>query len=305
MIEVLVSYASGTTDMLGVCLSSIARHDAGADMTVVVLAGDNEAYAEAVKVGHDFSVEVRHYDSTGAKTSSGRHARMLDAAVADCKHEHVLTLDSDCFPMADGWLGKLVDLGKGACVSGILWPWVPPPVSVGRNTIEWKIRSQHNWERTQVACQLVRTSFLRDMKLKFGDPDGTDNNFGLMDKVFAKGWKVAGLMPTRCALPDEERLDPEFNRHVCVVFGDLIYHHGGASRETKGEFYVDKSLFGSAREMVFREKGAEFLLGEGRSHKYAFDKEEEVAQFKMRMMYDDAVRMLSTSKGGLFGGNWV
>jgi hypothetical protein len=288
--------------MLETCLLSLRRHDAGEPNVVVVLAGDREAYAEACDVSSCFPVEVRLYDSTGARTSSGRHARMLDAALADSGSERFLTLDSDCFPVADGWLSALAALKKD--VAGILWPWVPPPSPVEKSTIEWRLRRQHCWNNTQVACQLLSTAKAREMGLRFGDPDGDDNNFGLMDKAHAAGMSVGGLMPTMCVLPDDTSFDPEANRMVGVVYGGLVYHHGGASREKKGEMYVDSSLFGSARQKVLDMKGAEWVLEEGNHHAYRMDAEEEVAQFKMKMVYRDAITFLGKNSS-LFGGGWV
>ena len=306
-VELAVSYASGTLPVLEACLAALRRHVPSPDVAVVarVLAGDAAAFEEARPLAGD-GVSVVLHDSTGARTSSGRHARMLDAALKEAVCDYFMTLDSDCFPVADGWLdGLLRMLDEGASVSGILWPWVPPPPTVRRNTIEWRLRRQHCWERTQVACQLARTDFLRGNGLRFADPDGDDNNFGLMDKVKAMGAKVSGLMPTRCALPDAKDFYPEFNRHVCVVYEDLMYHHGGASREAKREFHVDPGLFGTARKRVLDEKGAEFLLAPGNSHGYKMNAEEDVAQLKMRMAYRDAVRMLTEKDTSLFGGGWT
>lgn len=306
-VEVVISYAAGTLAMLETCLAALRRHLPKQDICVVtrVLTGDPVAFEEARPFAAD-GVFVMLYDSTGAKTSSGRHARMLDAALKEAVYDYFLTLDSDCFPVADGWLEELLKmLDEGASVSGILWPWAPMPATVRRGTIEWRLRHQHCWERTQVACQIAKTDFLRGNGLKFGDPEGDDNNFGLMDKVFAMGAKVSGLMPTRCPLSDTKEFYPEFNRHVCVVYGDLMYHHGGASREMKGEFHVDSGLFGTARKRVLDEKGAEFLLVKGNSYGYKMNVEEDVAQFKMRMVYNDAVRLLTEKNTSLFGGGWT
>lgn len=288
--------------MLDVCLSSLARYDAGESYIPIVLAGDEKAFSEAKEIASVLGTEVRFYDSTLGATSSGRHARMLDAALVDCKHEYFLTLDSDCFPVADGWISGLMSLKYD--VSGILWPWIPPSSEVGKGTIEWRLRRQHCWNNTQVACQILRTDVAREMGLKFGDKEGDDNNFGLMDKAHKAGMSVGGLMPSRCALPDDKGFDPEMNRQVCVVYGELVYHHGGASREKKGEMYVDDALFGTARRKVMEMRGAEWILEEGQSHVYGMDREEEVAQFKMRMAYRDALTVLGT-KSSLFGGGWV
>ena len=304
MIEVLISYAAGTQGILEVCLASLNRHDAGEAFNIVVLAGDNAAFDEAKDTAGE-GEEIRLYDSTGARTSSGRHSRMLDAAVRESKCDYLLTLDSDCFPVASGWIAELKRMvDKGAGSAGILWPWVPPPDTVGQSTIEWRIRKNHNWLNTQVACQLLRTDFVRDNHLLFGDTDSDDTNFGLMDKLHSMGKEACGFMVTRCALPNSSLINPEFNRHVCLVFGDKVYHHGGASREVVKEMYVDDGLYGVARKRVIEEKGAEWILLPENIHLYKMDNEEEAAQFKMSMMYQDAARFLE-KQNSLFGGGWA
>ena len=305
MVTILVSYASGTMPMLETCLSALQRHKSKVPHEIVVLAGDDLAMEQADKVSSPFGVKTSLFYSTDAKSSSGRHARMLDCALLTLPLERFfLSLDSDCFPIADDWLDVLVSMADDADVVGICWPWVPPPMDISKITIEWRLRKNHCWNNTQVACQMMKTEFFRKNGLKFGDTEGDDNNFALMNKVHAMGGRVKGLMPTRCALSEEKGFDPEMNRHVCVVYGDKIYHHGGASREVKGELYVEDGLFGKARKRVLDEKGAEWLLESGNSYAYKLDKEEEVAQFKMRMVYRDAVKFLE-NHSSLFGGGWI
>lgn len=170
--------------------------------------------------------------------------------------------------------------------------------------MEWRIRRQHCWENTQVACQLLSVEMMRDMGLKFADPEGDDTNFGLMDKVHAAGVEVDVMIPTRCALPDDGNFNPEMNRHVCVVYGDMVYHHGGASRERQGAFVSDDKLFGSARRRVIEERGAEWLCDPDKSHVYTMDSEDEVVKFKMDLMMRMAVEMLQKQQT-LFGGGWI
>ena len=304
MITILVSYASGTMPMLDTCLSALKRHKSKEPHEIVVLAGDDLAHNEAMQVSSLFDVKTSLFYSTDAKSSSGRHARMLDCALLDLDSEYFLTLDSDCFPVKDDWLDVLRSMADDADVVGIYWPWVPPPMSISKITIEWRLRKNHCWDNTQVACQMMKTDFFKKNSLKFGDPEGDDNNFALMTKAHKMGARIRGLMPTRCALPEEKRFDPEMNRHVCVVYGDRIYHHGGASREIKGELCVEDGLFGKARKRTLDEKGAEWLLELGNSHAYRLDKEEEVAQFKMQMVYRDAVKFLE-NRSSLFGGGWI
>ena len=75
-------------------------------------------------------------------------------------HKWLLTLDSDCFPVADGWLTDL--LAMKASVAGILHPWQPPSDELDPTTIEWRIRSEWNWNNTHVACQLTRLHYTNE-----------------------------------------------------------------------------------------------------------------------------------------------
>lgn len=297
-------YASGVLPMLAVALKSLGRHDAGCPYQLRIVADrdDPSAYNEAhILTGDDVWV----YDVGKAKTGSGQHARLLDRAFQDVESEYFLTMDSDCFPVADGWLKALVDMQtENVAASGILWPWSPPPDTIDRDTIEWKIRRQHCWNNTQTACQLMRTSLMCEKGWKFADPDGDDTNFGLMDKAHADGMSVVGFMPTRCPLSDSSDFYPEFNRHESVIFGDMVYHHVGATRECRGETKGKEEVFQSSRNRVYNEAGAEWMLAPGNSHAFKMDKEEDVAQFKMKMFYRSAVWFLENNTF-LFGGGWV
>lgn len=292
MTTVLIAYAAGTSEMLDVCLSSIERHDAGADYSVKVVT-DDRGYVEALEVaGQHDDVGVFGYNIGSMKNGSMMHGTLLDMAIKDVDSEYVLSLDSDCFPVAPDWLKTLHSLAEGSVISGILWPWIPPPPEMDEMAMEYRIRKNHCWDNTSVICQLIKKSFIFDNKLKY--VDGDDTGFAVVRKAHMMGMPVVGLMPTRCALPSGD-LNPEMNRHICMVFGDMIYHQGGSSRRAQGASIDPSGYYVSARERVFSEKGAEWILKEENSHKYRFDDEEEVAQFKMRAMFDEMRRYLQTN----------
>jgi hypothetical protein len=138
---------------------------------------------------------------------------------------------------------------------------------------------------------------------KFADAEGYDTNCGTMMKARAAGMRVVGLKPTRCPLPDIQ-FDAEINRHESVIYGDMIYHHVGATRESRGGLHKSSGAFKSARDRVYEEHGAEWLLEPGRSYEYKMDREEEVAQIKMEMMYRGMIEYLATNNN-LFSETWA
>lgn len=285
--------------MLDVCLRAIwqctrtdirlvvlCRKDTIDDEARVVL---KEAGASLVEVDVDLAPDV----------SSKIHGMMLDSFLPESVDtEYVMTLDSDCFPVRNGWLTMLLDMLNpgGAKISGILHPWAPPPEGMQKSRIEWRVRSQHSWETTHVACQLLRTDDLKELKSLGAVYNGGDDT-GLLIPEIAKqqGWRIDGFKVTRCPVPAAsgnasggvhgEIIDPEFNRYVCLVFGDMVYHHGGFSRtETFGDDPVFENSFGWVQERILRE-GASWLLDDKWSYRFKFDKEEKVAFEKMQRLF--------------------
>ena len=289
-VTILIAYVKGTQDMLLTCLASLARHKSGIPYTIRVIT-DTNGYGEALSITENITVEAVNL-GTNPLSGSTMHGTLLDFAAKTVNTGYILTLDSDCFPVADGWLGKLMEMqDEGATLSGILWPWIPAPPEVDPLQIEYRIRRSHCWNNTQVACQLVKTSFLLDNNLSF--TSGDDTGFGITEKVYQMNQTITGLLPSCCALP-VGKLDPEMNRQKCVVYGDLIYHQGGASRQLQGAAIDPCNFYGEASERVFEEQGAEWILKEGNHHKYKMDREEEVAQFKMKTMFKQMIEYLKT-----------
>jgi hypothetical protein len=185
----------------------------------------------------------------------------------------------------------MVDAGAGC--AGILYPWQPIPPTVMKANIERRIRERHCSNNTHVACQLTKTSFIFDHKIDFMAED--DTGFAVPLTAQRLGLPVVGYRVSRCGLPNAGiDFDPEFNRHVALVFGDRVYHHGGATQTITG-YKIDRDdMFSQARNRVITEKGAEWLLDDANSHQFVFDREEEVADFKMRIMYSEMVKFLET-----------
>lgn len=287
-VTIVICYEAGTQHMLKSCLDSIKRHTKFPHKILVVIQpGKAEGEILTMAQFYEFdSFLVEPKDEVTKSQLVGRpHGTMLDCAMDRIDTEYLLTLDSDCFPVADGWLGELTSMMEPdvAC-AGILHPWEPPPEDMPKNKIEWRVRSQHCWETTHVACQLVRKSFIVDHNLKY--KAGDDTGLAIPNRAKEIGLKVVGWMPSHSAKPKNPEFDAEFNRYVCIIWGDRVYHHGGFTR--KNVFNEDKTFdnnFGWTLPLILEKKGAEFLLEDENSYRFRFNKEEEVAKEKMQRLF--------------------
>lgn len=286
-VTIVCCYRTGTLRMMEACARAVVRHTK-MDYEFLIVTRDAEP-GELDGVLGAFCPSTAMVLRVDVLDGPGVHGRMLDEALASGVARHgapfVLTLDSDCLPVADGWLAGLhagvVRAGVGA--AGILHPWAPPPADMGRDTIEWRVRSQHCWESTHVACQLVPREFATHFGVGFAD--GDDTGLEVVKLIKTMGLRCEGFMPSRCPLSMTD-FDPELNRQVGVVYGDMVYHHGGHTRVSAcgGDAALRRS-FGWALDRVLEEGGAEWLLDDAVSHRYALDREEEVAAEKMKRLF--------------------
>lgn len=305
-VTIVICWEPGTDEMLTACLKSICRHTKDVPYRVLLVSRDTDEsfYHTPVLTDHEASFEIGrteiHIPVDPGINPLRIHGALLDAAIP--KHvftEYVLTLDSDCFPVADGWLSRLEEMLETSAVAGIFYPWQPIPPDVNARAIERRIRTAHCWNNVQVVCMLTRKAFIVDNGISYRA--GDDTGFHVCHMAHALCLPVSGWKPTRCALSDDKAFDPELNRHVAVVYGDMVYHHGGATRtETLGQKVDKGGLFDSALKEVIARRGAEFLLEDGRSHVYRFDDEEKVSDFKMASMYEAMTEYLKTHTS-LFG----
>jgi glycosyltransferase involved in cell wall biosynthesis len=276
---IIVSYRPGDPELLGICLNAIARHTKADHEVIVAVDGSTKEFDAWQKKG--VNVQYSFYEAEESLWGSARHGDMLNVITGRLMlanaHKRLLTLDSDCFPIADGWLTDLINMR--ADVAGILHPWEPPPESLDMATIEWRIRSGWNWNNTHVACQLTRAHYMMQYGLDYRKCD--DTGLCVPQNAHDKGLSVKGFMPTMCPMPDD-KFDPEFNREVCVVFGDKVFHMGGASRDKESLVWPAQS-FNESRERVRKEGHARWILDEG--YRYKFDREDEVVESKMQVMY--------------------
>jgi hypothetical protein len=281
--------------MVRVCLSNLVRHtDPMIYETLLVSAAKPEPSLDFLAYIPELfreEVETINLEPPEGKESSRLHGWMLDEVIPNRlakETEFILTLDSDCFPIANHWLEDLIQmLENGAKLAGILHPWAPPPPDMPPSKVEYRVRSQHCWSTTHIACQLIRAGDYDDLyeqgcRFNAGD----DTGLLIPKMVRAEGGRIEGFKVSRCPVVWDGDLDPEFNRYSCLVYGDKIYHHGGFSRSRllKDDAVFGKS-FGWCEDLVLWGGGAEFLLNDRFSYKFKFDREEAVAKEKMQRLF--------------------
>jgi len=286
-VTVLISYVGGTQRLMKACLSSILKYRAGVHYKLHVVT-EERWLSEAEEIRSDVVSSVIPCQVDGNAPGSYRHSAMLDKYMESAEGM-VLTLDSDRFPVADGWLGELYSMqGEGRILPGIRWPWKPPCGSV--SGLEERVRTNLNWNNTWVACQLVDPNWVRVNGLKYRN--GDDTGFELTAKAREQWLSMPGWKPSRCALPEGD-IDPELNRMFCVAYGDKVVHIGGGSGKAVGREIFGEGCYGKAVERIL-EEGAEWMLDDSQSHRYVFDREDEVVEYKMGLMYNEMKAYLET-----------
>ena len=286
---IVISYRPGTADLLKVCLASLARYTSH-DVKILIVSTDiSEKELMDCKLNSPFKGFELRQVKVQMVPWTRIHGHMLDAVIPKyIDTEYFLTLDSDCFPVADGWLNILKGILKTCKIAGIAQPWAPPPESISKTSVEYRVRSQQCWNRTHVACQMIRTEDYLQLNAEGATFVGGDDTGLLVNKMAAeKGWRFRVFMPSRCPLG--KRLNkgvfPELNRSCCVVYGDFICHIGAYTRGQMGQDRPDSVNFEWAVKRIMADGGAEFLLEDRLSHKYLFDREEVVAAYKVNQIF--------------------
>jgi hypothetical protein len=285
MVTIIICYRAGTSEMLKVCLSSLQRHTKQEVACAVVTTDVDDGLVSLQKENQFSLFEVDVPDDPASRI----HGNMLDKVIpSEITTEYVLTLDSDCFPVADYWLRDLLKMMDDSRLVGILHPWAPPPDDMAKSKMAWRIRSQRCWNGTHVACQMIRTADYKELQsCGVNYAGGDDTGLLVPMQAAAKGWGISGFRPTRCPLPsvNGSHFDPEYNRTCCVIFGDKMCHVGSYTLSKCGIEKRDSATFEWSVGRILADNGAEFLLEDRLSHRYRFGSEEEVSKYDMGIIF--------------------
>jgi hypothetical protein len=129
--------------------------------------------------------------------------------------EYIVTMDSDAFPVRDGWLENLLGrLNQGATLTGIWRDEMAP----------------HIEPFVHPSCLAMRRSTRRTLGVRFSSTRGQDAGQAVTKAVLAAGGRISRLRRSNA-------LNPHFL--MAGIYGDLIYHHGAGSRRAR--FWTSRS----------------------------------------------------------------
>jgi len=222
------------------CLREVARRSHGSDYEVLVWDNSQmpQLRAAARRYGArlyptDDELKLDLADTSGASSNLvlGHPASLqrLWSLLPD-EFEYVMTLDTDAFPIQDGWIERLKERLDDASLTGVwrdemsggLQPFIHP------------------------SCLFARTQRLRRIDEPFSPRGVQDVGQRITLEVTANGEKVAGLRRSNAR-----------NAHFLIggLYGDLVYHHAAGSRVpvfrlTEGE-ERDRHIYNRLRDAVF------------------------------------------------------
>jgi hypothetical protein len=216
-----------------VCLREVRRRSGDSDYELLVW--DNSQLRQLRAVARRY--DARLYPSDEELSSGERSRLVLSHAVAlqqlfpliSDEFDFVMTLDTDAFPIQDGWIELLKARVQDASLTGIwrdemptVQPYVHPSCLFARRQRLIRIEDPFSRRGVQDVGQRITLAI-------------TDN-----------GEKVAGLHRSNAR-----------NAHFLIggLYGDLVYHHAAGSRapvfwmtEGRGQ---DERVYKRLREAVF------------------------------------------------------
>ena len=297
-LTIVVSAGGADERMLRTCLCALERHKGDVNALVLVVAPAHQA-SVASRVCDEMDYPQLTFDVQDDNLSGSKiHAEVLDRTLPYVVTPYILTLDADCFPMSSEAIRMMLLTLKagGVAMTGITQPYAPPPDDMAKTGIEYRIRNQLSCENIHVACMMIAMSTLKKLNVKYSD--GDDTGMGIVAAVRKAGLVIDGWNLTGCAKPGAPHYEnPEFNRESGLIYGEsMMYHHGGGSREIQGRGQPSDA-WRSVRAEVFLQGGAEFLSDPDLVHRYQRDREEEVADVKVRQLLTGMQIHLQSNEG--------
>jgi hypothetical protein len=191
------------------CVRQIERHSQGESYKILVW--DNSALPDHRRFLRDHP-KVRLVTPNAPDSALGqkrfRHGRCLDRLLTKVHPdtEFVITLDSDSFPIRDGWIQNLTGrLDDEVMLAGV-----------------WRDEFLPNKPAYIHPCGLAaRAETLRGFGTSFAKNEGADVGHNVTEAALAAGGRVSKLHRSN-----------QWNPHYLMgaVYGDLIYHQGAGSR---------------------------------------------------------------------------
>lgn len=191
-----------------VCLREVLRRSASSDYEVHVW--DNAGIREhrAFLEGLPAEPRVRVWPDDPGAVVPVRHAIALDNLVARTgdEVEYLVTLDTDAFPVRDGWIEQLTStVDDGAMLVGVWRDEMAPELA----------------PFVHPSCLCLRRHDLLDLGIMFSVYEHMEPGQNLTDAVVARGGSIVPLRRTNVRNP-----------HFLIggIYGDLVYHHAAGSR---------------------------------------------------------------------------
>ncbi|HET7467615.1 MAG TPA: aminoglycoside 6-adenylyltransferase [Candidatus Dormibacteraeota bacterium] len=224
------------------CLREVARRSKDSDHEVLVW--DNSHLDAQREVARRFGARVlpsddeldvaRREGEEATRRLERLHMQALERLLqaTDDNFEYVITLDTDAFPVKDGWIEHMKSLLGNASLTGIwrdemagvLEPYVHP------------------------SCMCIRRDRLLRMQSPFSFEGVQDVGQRITREVLISGERIAPLRRSNAR---------NFHFLVGGIYGDLVYHHSAGSRRpvfrmTVGED-TDERVFKRLREALFED----------------------------------------------------
>jgi hypothetical protein len=237
-----------------VCLRELKRRSTGSEYEVLVWDNTQMPEMRAVATGYgarlypsdeELLAESRA-DGGGAPElvlSHGKSLQRLWSSVGD-EFDYVLTLDTDAFPIQDGWIETLKANLVGASLTGI-----------------WRDEMAGGLEPfVHPSCLFARRDRLLRMNQPFLLKGVQDVGQRIMLEIDGAGENIVGLRRSNAR-----------NAHFLIggIYGDLVYHHAAGSRFpifrlTEGEGR-DEQIYARLRDAVFKDVDAVISVLRGQS----------------------------------------
>jgi hypothetical protein len=189
---------------IDLCLKQIERHSRGSSYEILVW--DNTWMPEHKEI-IERNPKVRRFEPS-EPGSDVRHGASLDQLVRRVRPrtKFIITLDTDSFPIRDGWIENLTGrLTDDVLVAGV---WRDEMLPAKPAFIH-------------PCCLAIRKRTLRELGATFMVGSGADVAHNVTVAVEGSGARASKL-----------RRSNHFNPHFLMgaVYGDLIYHQGAGSR---------------------------------------------------------------------------